>query len=1436
MPSAIRVLYVDDEPGLLNIGKLFLEREGAFAVDIRRSVSEALELLNTEHYDTIISDYQMPDIDGIEFLKKLKTLGNTTPFIIFTGKGREEVVIEAINSGADFYLQKGGEPKAQFAELAHKIKTAVSRQRTENQARDTERRLYDIINFLPDATFAIDNDGRVIAWNKAIEEMTGVPATDMLGKGDYEYAIPFYEVRRPILIDLVSIPNEELSQGTYAIVKKEGDLLIAETTLPRPLGRYSVLHGKASLLYNNQGEVIGAIESIRDITEQKRAEIELIRKNDELNASYEQIAAAEEEMRAQLTELKQTQQNIQESEEKYRTLVEHCMDAVFIAQDGCIAAVNPAFSSMTGYSEEELIGQPLTMPIAPEDREMVLSRHKRRLAGHNEPNNYEFSMVHKDKQARLRVIMSVGAGKYQGRSATIGTIHDVTMERNREDLLRESEMRFHQLSNASDDGLVMHKQGIIQEVNTSACNLFDYSHDELIGMDVLDLTAPGSKDIVREKIQMLSEAPYEMEGLKKDKSRFFGTFHSRNITFKNQQVRLTSVRDITESRRSEEALKHQSETLSILNGIIITANKADTLPGLLSGILEESLRLMDFDAGGIYLVNHSTRTADVVQSKNLPHEFLVKIQTVPIDKNPYDMVFIRKEPIFTENYAKINPDSSKKFGFQSAAIVPLLAKGEAIGAMNLTSTKRYIISEEEKQTLISIGSELGSTLERMIAEVDAKKASKNLETLFNSIDEMVFVLDMGGNILAINDTVQKRLLYTPEELTGTNVLLLHVPERRDEALQIVQGMIAGTIDSCPVPVVSKDGTRIDVETKVTRALWNDQEVLIGVTRDITERKCAEEALRESEAKLQLALFGSETGMWELDIPSMAGIIDDRAADILGYQKNSIGSRSIDWDELSHPDDVPLIQKRLADYLDGRTTIFESEHRMRDVSGEWVWVLGRGKITHKSQDGSSFRISGTLHNITDRKHVELELVAAQKDLKEAHRLAHIGTFDWDLGTDTVTWSEQLFNISGRDPSLGAPAYADLPAYYSNASWDLLSGAVTGSLSTGDPFNLELEMIRSDGSKRWTNNFGGVKRNEMGKIIGFYGTVQDITEWKRVEVALEKAQEKYTKAFLASPDAIILTDMETGRFVEVNDTTSRIYGYSRDEMIGKSAVELGIWLRNEDRDDFISQLRINGRVEGYETIGRHKFGKLFNGSISADIIKIGDRVHLISIIRDITKRKIVEEALRESEARFRKILEKAPLPLCYVNTDGVITFRNERFVQIFGYTAEDVPTLTKWWQQAYPDAHYRQWVTTTWDAALQRATENGIDIRPVEYRVTCKSGEERIIEITGITLGDDFLATFIDLTERKRTEEKLQETNEYLNNLIEYANAPIIVWDSGYVITRFNHAFEDLAFLPEQEVIGQRLDILFPKESRDASFLQIKKTILVSNPKTGVIYIT
>jgi len=159
----ISVLYVDDEPELLEIGKLYLEQSQDFSVDTTISAIDALQRLQQRKFDAVLSDYQMPEMDGIRFLQTLRSRGDSVPFIIFTGRGREEVIINALNSGVDFFLQKGGDPTSQFAELKNIIIKSVRQKRAEEAQRQSEKRIYDILNHLPEATFAIDRNGRIIA-------------------------------------------------------------------------------------------------------------------------------------------------------------------------------------------------------------------------------------------------------------------------------------------------------------------------------------------------------------------------------------------------------------------------------------------------------------------------------------------------------------------------------------------------------------------------------------------------------------------------------------------------------------------------------------------------------------------------------------------------------------------------------------------------------------------------------------------------------------------------------------------------------------------------------------------------------------------------------------------------------------------------------------------------------------------------------------------------------------------------------------------------------------------------------------------------------------------------------------------------------------------------------------------------------------------------
>jgi len=548
-----RVLCVDDEPAILEITRIFLEKNENFRIDCCLSAREALDKMAGVPYDAIISDYQMPEMDGIDFLKTLRASGDNIPFIIFTGKGREDVVIEALNEGADFYIQKGGDPKPQFTELAHKVHQAIIRRETEFSLIESEKRLADIINFLPDATFAIDKSGKIIAWNLAIENMTGVSALEMLGKGDFAYALPFYGKPRPILIDLI-FESEETIKGSYSNIIREKNILIAETALPRPRGRTSILMGTASPLYDRYGKIVGAIESIRDITDFKNTEVRLSDARKDREVIFRAIGHP----------------------------------AMVLDPDHRIIDANDVTMRETGNTLDELKGRPcyeifhgsgcsgppegcpfekMKLSGTPESTEMEVEAFDGYYQVSCTPiydtsGNLE-KVIHiaMDVTERRRAQEELKAA-YEQLAASQEQLKDQVQELSEsERLIRESESRFRQLVEATLEGILLHKDGIILDLNERACELFGYPRIEMIGKHVLSLIAPDYMELVKEKISQESERSYEVEGLGKDGSTFWAEICSRNFVSGTETLRITVIWDISERKIIEEDLWRRKEQM-----------------------------------------------------------------------------------------------------------------------------------------------------------------------------------------------------------------------------------------------------------------------------------------------------------------------------------------------------------------------------------------------------------------------------------------------------------------------------------------------------------------------------------------------------------------------------------------------------------------------------------------------------------------------------------------------------------------------------------------------------------------------------------------------------------------------------------------------------------------------------------------------------------
>jgi len=259
------ILYVDDEECLLDIGKLFIERSGLYQVVTCNDPFAALELVQNNTFAAVVSDYEMPGMNGIELLTCVRRTGNHIPFIIFTGRGREEIVIAALNEGADFYMQKGGENRSLFIELIHKISVAIERRETRRLLLESNNRLSNILAALPYATFAIDLDHQVIAWNRMMEELTGVLESEMIGRGDFYYSLLLHGVPEPGLIDLILgfFPG---AHEKYSEFRQDGKVITGEGCIHLASGtRYARI--RAAPLYSSDNQIIGAIATIRDISD-----------------------------------------------------------------------------------------------------------------------------------------------------------------------------------------------------------------------------------------------------------------------------------------------------------------------------------------------------------------------------------------------------------------------------------------------------------------------------------------------------------------------------------------------------------------------------------------------------------------------------------------------------------------------------------------------------------------------------------------------------------------------------------------------------------------------------------------------------------------------------------------------------------------------------------------------------------------------------------------------------------------------------------------------------------------------------------------------------------------------------------------------------------------------------------------------------------------
>jgi len=317
-----------------------------------------------------------------------------------------------------------------------------------------------------------------------------------------------------------------------------------------------------------------------------------------------------------------------------------------------------------------------------------------------------------------------------------------------------------------------------------------------------------------------------------------------------------------------------------------------------------------------------------------------------------------------------------------------------------------------------------------------------------------------------------------------------------------------------------------------------------------------------------------------------------------------------------------------------------------------------------------------------------------------------------------------------------------------------------------------------------------------------------EKRQMQQAIQISEERYSEIFNSVNDAIFILEIGSGAVIDVNERACEIYGYTREELLA-STVEM----RSADVPPYTGKEAIEwiqraagGEPQIFEWHARNKSGRLFWVEVSMKRSDIGGVSRIFMTIRDITSRKDAEKALRDSEEKIRAVVEASPAPIMWA-VEGKIEFINRKFVELFGYTLEDIPTMEDWLLHTCPDFGYREAVRILWSSILEEEAEKE-GASSIEVAIACKDGTLRFVNMAGARIGSMLLAIFSDLTERKRAEEDLLHEKEFSDAVIDSIPGLFYFFDEKGNFVRWSRI--------QEEVMGYTAE--------EASFITIKDTIV------------
>jgi PAS domain S-box-containing protein len=638
--------------------------------------------------------------------------------------------------------------------------------------------------------------------------------------------------------------------------------------------------------------------------------------------------------------------------------------------------------------------------------------------------------------------------------------------------------------------------------------------------------------------------------------------------------------------------------------------------------------------------------------------------------------------------------------------------------------------------------------ERKKAEIAVKESEKKYRLVVENAMEMIIVAQ-DGLLKFANHSTYEVFGYTPEEMLNKSYIEFVYPDDRQLVLENHSARLKGehTLPFYSFRIVTKQGKIRWVDIEPIVISWEGKHATLNFLRDVTDHRKTIEELATSERKYQKLYNNLRDGSAAVDLQGKITECNTAFESLTGYSFNEL--RNMTFSDLT-PAKWHSLEKRILDEQVlklGYSDLYEKEYLRKD--GKTVPIELQTYALYDAQR----QLSGFwafVRDVSTRKKMESEQKQNEERIRAIVMNAPIGIAVMDATKNFISANSAFCNILDyTEDTLKKMNFIDIvPSEDFNVSMKRMADLENGGISF---FQLETRFIKKDGKQITGKIMVNALRNQNGAPYLFISELEDVTERKQIYDELKKSEDKFVKAFKASPIAVSISRLNDGKFIEANEAFEKFFGYSKEELFSETAIQKGLWFDNKDRDLVVHELHRTGSVREKELLFRTKGDVIKIARCSAELIQINKEECFLAVLIDLTEQKKAEELLRESEEKYRCIVENTKDVILLVRPDGKISYVSPASAEVFGYIPIELVGTTL--EIFHPDDMEKARLTLA--TALQGKSENNVELRAIT-----KMKETKWISNSWYPINHENNIKYIvgvlrDVTEEKKAEQNLRE---------------------------------------------------------------------------------